>query len=228
MPVAGIKVVTVGKAFPLPYDVRHVDDSAQIMGTIAQFMPDVVVTSTFIPGVLSQTHFEIRKRWINVDPSASIEAICQAIENCYNFNLWTVHHYQKDNPLISVYTPTFNTGDYLAETYRSLKEQTYSNWEWVVIDDHSTDRTWERLEDMAKEDVRVRPFRMAKRTRRRGCCGWASMVPRRRRATTARRRSGSSCAAWRVGTWRSSMTRRRWRPRSSRRSTRAHSGRTPK
>lgn len=162
MPVAGIKVVTVGKSFPLPYDVRHVDDSAQIMGAIAQFMPDVVVTSTFIPGVLSLSHFEIRKRWINVDPNAGVEAICRAIESCYTSNLWTEHQYQKDNPLISIYTPTFNTGDYLAETYRSLKEQTYTNWEWVVVDDHSTDRTWERLEELVKEDVRVRPFRTAK------------------------------------------------------------------
>jgi len=122
-----------------------------------------VVTSTFMPGVLNTGPFEIRKKWINVDQAATPEAVCQAIENCYTSNLWAKHRYQDDNPLISVYTGTYNTGSYLRETYQSLLDQTYVNWEWVVVDDHSSDDTWEKLEAFAKEDIRVRPFRSGKR-----------------------------------------------------------------
>lgn len=163
MPTAGIKVLFIGKYFPVPYSIKHVEDSAQILGSIAQFQPDVVVTSTFMPGVLNTCPFEVRKRWIHVDVNAAPDAVSQAIENCYSFNLWTKHQYQDDNPLVSVYTGTYNTGDYLRDTYQSLKEQTYVNWEWVVVDDHSSDQTWEKLEALAKEDIRVRPFKSGKR-----------------------------------------------------------------
>jgi hypothetical protein len=90
------------------------------------------------------------------------KALINAIEGCYAFNLYEKHQYQDDHPLVSVYTGTYNTGDFLRDTYQSLRDQTCPNWEWVVVDDHSTDGTWEHLEQLALEDVRVRPVRNAK------------------------------------------------------------------
>src|SRR4029079_9997187 len=119
--------------------------------------------TAFIPGSLNSATFELRKRWIHVPANTSPEAARQAVENCYLSNIWAVHQYQAANPLISVYTGTYNTGDYLRDTYQSLRDQTYANWEWVVIDDHSNDGTWERLEALAKDDIRVRPYRSGKR-----------------------------------------------------------------
>lgn len=164
MPTAGIKLLVVGSTCPtLPYDVRHIDSSSSILAQIAQFQPDVIMTTGFMPGVLNAAPFDIRKRWIHPASDATAEALIQAVESCYRHNLWTPHSGQAANPLVSVYTGTYNTGDYLRETYQSLKEQTYTNWEWVVVDDHSSDGTWDRLEAMAKEDVRVRPYRSGKR-----------------------------------------------------------------
>lgn len=168
MSISGIKVLTIGQPFVLPYEVKHISDSAQIMGAIAQFQPDVVVTSTFLPGVLNLGSFEIRKRWIHIAEGSTTEQIQGAIENCYTYNLYRKHQYQDANPLISIYTGTYNTGDYLRETYQSLKDQTYPTWEWVVVDDMSSDGTWDKLEALAKEDVRVRPFRSGKRLSRIG------------------------------------------------------------
>ncbi|MFC4320708.1 glycosyltransferase family 2 protein [Litchfieldia salsa] len=42
---------------------------------------------------------------------------------------------------ITVFTPTFNRGYIIEQLYKSLKEQTYKNFEWLVIDDGSTDNT---------------------------------------------------------------------------------------
>jgi len=164
MATAGVKVLVLGKKFDLPtdYQVKHSERLTGAMVLVAEFQPDVIVTSGAIPGPLQKASFEVRKRWINVPPDSTPAAISAAIESCYTFNLWNRHQAQDANPLISVYTPTYNTGDYLREAYQSLVEQTYTNWEWVVVDDHSTDGTWERLETMAKEDVRVRPFRSGK------------------------------------------------------------------
>lgn len=133
------------------------------MLTIAQFQPDVIMTTSFQPGVLNMATFEIRKRWIHVPEGTKPEDAMRAVEGCYAYNIWTEHHFQNANPLISVYTGAYNTGDYLQEAYQSLKDQSYANWEWVVIDDNSDDGTWERLEALAKLDIRVRPYRSGKR-----------------------------------------------------------------
>lgn len=38
---------------------------------------------------------------------------------------------------ITVFTPTYNRGYIIEKLYRSLQEQTYRNFEWLVIDDGS-------------------------------------------------------------------------------------------
>ena len=45
------------------------------------------------------------------------------------------------HPLVSVITPTFNSERYIRETANSVIKQSFSNWEWLVVDDHSTDLT---------------------------------------------------------------------------------------
>ena len=50
------------------------------------------------------------------------------------------------NPLVSIITPTFNRKKTLGRTYASIKNQTYKNIEWIVIDDGSDDNTKELVE----------------------------------------------------------------------------------
>lgn len=45
------------------------------------------------------------------------------------------------NPLVSVVIPTYNHARYLGRALQSVLDQTYSNWEAIVIDNHSTDNT---------------------------------------------------------------------------------------
>ena len=52
---------------------------------------------------------------------------------------------------ISVLTPTYNDGCSLKETLQSLVKQTYKDWEWIVINDGSTDDTDEIIQNLIKE-----------------------------------------------------------------------------
>lgn len=61
--------------------------------------------------------------------------------------------------LISIITPSFNSKSHIIETYRSICSQTYTNWEWLVTDDFSTDGSYEEICNLANDDLRVKVFR---------------------------------------------------------------------
>lgn len=43
--------------------------------------------------------------------------------------------------LVSIIMPSWNTGKYIAETIQSVIDQTYKNWELLIVDDCSKDST---------------------------------------------------------------------------------------
>ncbi|MBS0180911.1 MAG: glycosyltransferase family 2 protein [Nitrospira sp.] len=60
------------------------------------------------------------------------------------------------SPLVSVATPVYNGEKYLAECIESVLAQTYSHWDYTIINNRSTDRSLEIAECYAKKDSRVR------------------------------------------------------------------------
>jgi glycosyltransferase involved in cell wall biosynthesis len=59
-------------------------------------------------------------------------------------------------PYISVLMPVYNAERYIAEAVESILAQTYRNFEFIIIDDGSTDRSLAILERYAAEDTRIR------------------------------------------------------------------------
>lgn len=60
------------------------------------------------------------------------------------------------NNLVSVVTPVFNSEKYIAHTFQSLLNQSYPNWEWVLVDDCSSDNSVRIIEGFIQQDSRVR------------------------------------------------------------------------
>lgn len=58
--------------------------------------------------------------------------------------------------LISIITPFYNASKFLKRTYESVINQKYSNWEWICVNDCSTDNTLEMLEELSKNDSRIK------------------------------------------------------------------------
>ena len=51
----------------------------------------------------------------------------------------------------TVFTPTFNRKELLEKLYKSLQKQTYKDFEWLIVDDGSTDGTKEKVEQFLCE-----------------------------------------------------------------------------
>jgi glycosyltransferase involved in cell wall biosynthesis len=66
---------------------------------------------------------------------------------------------RSDEPFVSVLTPVYNGEPYLAECVESVLAQAYENWEYVIVDNCSTDATFEIAQRYAERDGRIRVFR---------------------------------------------------------------------
>ena len=60
------------------------------------------------------------------------------------------------NPAISVVMPVYNGAPFLPEAIESILRQTYTNFEFIIVDDGSTDGSRSIISDYAKKDQRIR------------------------------------------------------------------------
>jgi len=67
-----------------------------------------------------------------------------------------IHTQGGELPRISVVMPAYNCVSFVETATRSVLSQTYSNFEFIIIDDGSTDGTREVLQQLAEEDSRIR------------------------------------------------------------------------
>ena len=61
-----------------------------------------------------------------------------------------------NKPLVSIITPTYNHERFIEYCIKSVISQTYSNWEMLIIDDASSDRTIEIIKQYVKNDIRIK------------------------------------------------------------------------
>lgn len=137
-------------------EVKHLKNDNDVNEIIANFKPDSIVTignSDSDYKKLFTNTYEIRKRWIHLDK-------LDEYTGTYAYNCAMTQILNRDNSkLISYFTPTYNTGVRLYETYKSLVNQTYNNWEWVIVDDSNDDgKTLQISKNIASLDNRVKVY----------------------------------------------------------------------
>jgi len=62
-------------------------------------------------------------------------------------------------PLVSIIIPAYNRAGLIGETLQSVKNQTYQNWECIVVDDGSTDYTVAIVKDFIKSENRIQLYK---------------------------------------------------------------------
>ncbi len=64
------------------------------------------------------------------------------------------------NVLVSIITPAYNSAKFIAETIQSVQNQTYTNWEMIIVDDCSTDNTEQIIYEIQQTDSRIHFFKL--------------------------------------------------------------------
>lgn len=128
--------------------IHSIPYTEDVEGDFAKYSPDLIIHTqeyiNFNNNILS--HRVIKYEQYPLDNILANDIVAQStFANCKNIT-----------PKFSIFTPTYKTGERILRTYESLKSQKFPNWEWVIIDDSPDDETWDILQDIAKNDYRVK------------------------------------------------------------------------
>lgn len=142
-------------------DCRCYSSDANLEEVLIKDRPNVIITIGNLSSFsnLTRAPFEIRKRWLHYDTLPDLTQLGIDAYDCYLKNVFGEQE-ADDNPLITVFTPTYRTGEKIYRPYRSLKEQTYTNWDWIIVDDSDDNgETFKMLCNIAKKDHRIQVFK---------------------------------------------------------------------
>lgn len=136
-------------------EVLYRQDDSTVNEDIVNFDPDCIISvgeSYKQYPNLGLLPLNIRQKWIHETSEENLgnKAYFCAMNNILN---------NDNSRLISFFTPVYNTGTKLYDTYKSIQNQTHINWEWVIVND-STDggKTLKIAEDIASKDPRVKLY----------------------------------------------------------------------
>jgi glycosyltransferase involved in cell wall biosynthesis len=142
-------------------DCRWYPADSKLERILVQDRPQVFITvgnrSSFPK--LKEAPFEVRKRWIHYDTLPDLNQLGLDAYDCYLRNLFNGHEAEEE-PLVTVFTPAYKTGEKIHRPFRSLQEQTFTNWEWIIVDDSDDGgETFKVLKSLARKDHRIQVFK---------------------------------------------------------------------
>ena len=133
---------------------------AKLTQLIRKYKPVVlcVTNNITIKHIIDNLPYEYSKKLLIFNSLSEIHS--KVIEDKY-IESSIINRFSPQSPLFSVITTTFHSGNKIFRPYESLKNQTYTNWEWVIWDDSKEEHndTWNQLLKFQEEDIRIQCYR---------------------------------------------------------------------
>jgi glycosyltransferase involved in cell wall biosynthesis len=102
-------------------------------------------------------------KWIHFNSTSDIGSVGEQVFNHY-VNISLGNH-NDNKPLVTVFTPSYRTGDRIYRAYHSMRNQVYKNWEWVIVDDSGDGgKTFDMLCGLADNEPRMRVLQEQRNT----------------------------------------------------------------
>ena len=70
--------------------------------------------------------------------------------------------YHQEEDLMTIFTTSYKSKDYILRPFNSLKNQTYKNWEWIIFDDTDGLENFSELQHIKEQDNRIRIYKSEK------------------------------------------------------------------
>ena len=121
-------------------DCRCYPSDSSLERVLIRDKPDVIVTignRSCYPN-LAKAPSEIQRRWLHYDALPELNQLGIAAYDRYLINMLD-EGAADGKPLVTVFTAAYKTGDGIRRPFQSLRDQTYTNWEWVIVDDSDDD-----------------------------------------------------------------------------------------
>jgi len=126
------------------------DNNYQILvtfGSIDKYISDV---NSVIPP-------RMRKRWIHYEKIDNITTLNNNINYCYIDNVYNGNHIT-----FSIFTTCYNSYSKILRAYNSIKKQTFTDFEWIILDDSDDDEHFKYLTNLFLHDSKVRLYKRSK------------------------------------------------------------------
>ncbi|MVX65099.1 glycosyltransferase [Clostridium chromiireducens] len=124
--------------------------------------------TTQFPTLFSLPYHE-RKRWlhykspIDIDPNHLFYCWLSQTDPLPRNKVIPDTNFSSDTPLVSVFTAAYKSKEKIKRPYQSLLNQTYTNWEWVIVDDSGDNDMTYKEDLLTLSDPRVRRYRQDNR-----------------------------------------------------------------
>jgi O-antigen biosynthesis protein len=128
--------------------IHSLDFNDTIVEDYTKYRPDLIIS---VGQEIAIPHNQLKKRYVYIEEGLDDAVIANIIVCQTVFKSCEVVR-----PKFSIFTPVFKTGERILRTYRGLLDQTYYDWEWVIVDDSPDEHTWNILKEIEGRDYRVK------------------------------------------------------------------------
>jgi glycosyltransferase involved in cell wall biosynthesis len=99
----------------------------------------------------------INHRWIHMTKIEDVDTFNNSINYCYMHNITKLQDMTR--PVFSLFTTCFNSYDKIIRAYKSIKNQTFRDWEWVILDDSTDEDHFTFLKNNFKRENKIRLYK---------------------------------------------------------------------